>query len=257
MDRVKKTHAKLKKTAKEMASVAREEFEGHGSTSDGVKHQWLYVLKLQEGRWFVGATSRNVESVYKQHQKGSFGGWTRRYKPIKIQNAQYLGNISDAKVQQIEGRMIRKYMEHYGDSNVRGGDASGVSGSIKLFDFIRTRKWTIAPVAVLVIALIFITSGKPETTSADKTYIATPTPTPTATAKSESIIQPHATPPTQPPIYTSPTPCPSPSLTPSPTPNTDYSSNPTPSPQTSGPGSVATPTMEPRTSMPGDTDCIQ
>lgn len=86
------------------------------------KHLWLYVLELEQGKWYVGI-STNVPKRYQQHVKGfASAAWTKKYKPIRIHDTKDLGICSIDRAELFEGRVTREYMEKYGDNNVRGGD---------------------------------------------------------------------------------------------------------------------------------------
>lgn len=91
--------------------------------SNAPKHWHLYVLKLEQGKYYVGITSKTPEHRFKQHKKKILGAnWTRKYSPIKIHYTKDLGICTEQQAQTYEGRVTRKYMEEYGDNNVRGGD---------------------------------------------------------------------------------------------------------------------------------------
>lgn len=75
----------------------------------------VYVLKLENDKWYVGKTTEDVEKRFQTH-KNSYGAlWTKLHKPISIENV-----IENADKFE-EDRTTKKYMEKYGISNVRGG----------------------------------------------------------------------------------------------------------------------------------------
>ncbi|MDB5177107.1 MAG: hypothetical protein JWN75_775 [Candidatus Saccharibacteria bacterium] len=123
---------------------------------DQTRHWHLYVLKLEEDKWYIGI-STDVEKRFKQHMSGfASAAWTKKYKPIKIQDTRYLGDIAIDKAQQIEGRITRKYMEKYGDENVRGGDLTDVDGYRRRFGrFVTKSDWQVVTIAA-VLGLIII-----------------------------------------------------------------------------------------------------
>ena len=84
---------------------------------ENVKH-W-YILQLESDKKYVGTTSRDVETRYQEHDKGSgFGSsWTEKYKPISIfQQGEFcsLNNL-------LENEKTLEMMSEYGIGNVRGG----------------------------------------------------------------------------------------------------------------------------------------
>jgi hypothetical protein len=74
----------------------------------------IYILRLQEGKYYVGKTD-DVEKRYQQHLKGYGSAWTKKYKPISI--ARQIENSSPFD----EDRYVKEYMNVYGIQNVRGG----------------------------------------------------------------------------------------------------------------------------------------
>lgn len=87
------------------------------------KHYWLYALKLEQGKYYVGITSLTPEARFKQHLNGFLGAeWTKLYKPIKIIQEVDLGVTTFEKAEAYENKVTRKYIKEYGLSNVRGGD---------------------------------------------------------------------------------------------------------------------------------------
>tara|TARA_Y100000356_G_C11182440_1_gene247613 strand:+ start:106 stop:852 length:747 start_codon:yes stop_codon:yes gene_type:complete len=73
----------------------------------------IYILKLQENKYFVGKTD-NIEYIYHKHLNGTFSEWTKKYKPVLI-----LEIIED--ILNDEDAYVIKYMNKYGIENVRGG----------------------------------------------------------------------------------------------------------------------------------------
>lgn len=82
----------------------------------------MYVLKLEEGKYYVGVTARNVTTRMEEHTNGFMGAkWTKRYKPIKILDKRFLGLKTFEEAERYETRVVMKYMDKYGVNNVRGG----------------------------------------------------------------------------------------------------------------------------------------
>lgn len=84
-----------------------------------MKKQWiLYALKLEKDKWYVGVTSKDLDITFKEHQSANAGEWTQRYEPIKISYEKDLGKLDDAEAQKIREGAVKKYRDHYGDTNV-------------------------------------------------------------------------------------------------------------------------------------------
>lgn len=78
----------------------------------GHKHWKLYILKLEQDKWYVGITSQSVEKRFRQHKSGFAGAkWTKIYKPIKIHDVKDLGVCDIERAQKYEGRVTREYMK--------------------------------------------------------------------------------------------------------------------------------------------------
>ena len=119
------------------------------------KHWWLYVLKLEDNKWYVGI-STNVDKRFHQHKKGFAGAaWTKKYKPIALHDKQDLGFCEIERAQLYEGRVTRRYMEEYGDNNVRGGDLTDVGDYTRHFGrFFLAEQWSTLLVIVFELFVI-------------------------------------------------------------------------------------------------------
>lgn len=75
---------------------------------------YIYVLRLEEGKYYVGKTS-NLENRFETHLQGKGSRWTKRYKPIEmIENYESFSAFD-------EDKTTKEYMASYGIDNVRGG----------------------------------------------------------------------------------------------------------------------------------------
>ena len=100
------------------------------------KHWWLYVLKLEDDKWYVGITSRTPEERFKEHQSGFAGAaWPKRYKPIEIHDKKDLGDLDKEAAELYEKRVTRKYIKQYGLKNVRGGDLTRTDSYVSRFGY--------------------------------------------------------------------------------------------------------------------------
>lgn len=125
------------------------------------KHYWLYVLRLEEGKFYVGVTSKSVEERFKQHQNEYFAAeWTKIYKPISIHQSRDLGVTTYERAEQYENKVTRKYIQEYGLSNVRGGNLSYRGEMVRRVGYFwRIEDWKNFSMALLVTAVLFIMSG--------------------------------------------------------------------------------------------------
>ena len=74
----------------------------------------IYILRLEEGKYYVGK-SENVLQRYQHHIQGKGAAWTRKYKPISLENTIECASPFD------EDKITKEYMSMYGIENVRGG----------------------------------------------------------------------------------------------------------------------------------------
>lgn len=75
----------------------------------------IYVLALEQGKYYVGKTYKTIHERYAEHCNGYGSGWTKRYKVLGLVEA--YENCSDYD----EDKYTKIYMGKYGIDNVRGG----------------------------------------------------------------------------------------------------------------------------------------
>ena len=79
----------------------------------------IYVLKCQEGKYYVGKTDKTAMERFKEHTAGKGSVWTRKYKPSELIEC-FHGDKFD------EDKKTKQYMDKYGIENVRGGAYSQI-----------------------------------------------------------------------------------------------------------------------------------
>jgi hypothetical protein len=75
---------------------------------------FIYILKLQSGKYYVGKTT-NPSFRLDKHFNGDGSAWTRKYPPIKVMEV-----IPDCDIYD-EDKYTKIWMDKYGVDNVRGG----------------------------------------------------------------------------------------------------------------------------------------
>lgn len=99
-------------------------------------HYWLYVLKLEQNKKYVGITSKTPDLRMRQHQNEFLGAaWTKKYKPLEIFDKKDLGYMTYKQAQKYGNKVVRMYIKKYGHENVRGGDISMTSPLVKRFGY--------------------------------------------------------------------------------------------------------------------------
>ncbi|MFE7720123.1 GIY-YIG nuclease family protein [Nocardia rhizosphaerihabitans] len=84
------------------------------------KHIWLYVLRLEEGKYYVGM-SRDVDRRFKRHSKGKGAAWTRQFKPIEVIRRVDTKLTDEYEVAVLENELTFDMAIQHGLDNVRGG----------------------------------------------------------------------------------------------------------------------------------------
>lgn len=130
---------------------------------DKYRNWWLYILQLENNKWYVGITSKTPEKRFREHKSGYHAAnWTKLHRPIKIHDAKDLGVCDINEAQTYEGRVTRRYMEEYGDNNVRGGDLTDVREYMRRFGWIWPRdEWdTVTYVVLLNLIILWLVMDK-------------------------------------------------------------------------------------------------
>jgi cellular nucleic acid-binding protein len=80
----------------------------------------VYVLACEQGKYYVGKTSRSLANRVIDHFKDAGSWWTRQYPPIRvIQSTQSTDPME-------EDRITKVFMQEYGIQNVRGGSYTSI-----------------------------------------------------------------------------------------------------------------------------------
>lgn len=81
---------------------------------------YIYVLKLQYNKYYVGKTS-NPQFRIDSHFNNDGSEWTKKYKAVSV--VELISNCDDYD----EDKYTMIYMDKYGVDNVRGGSYTSVS----------------------------------------------------------------------------------------------------------------------------------
>jgi hypothetical protein len=91
--------------------------------------EFIYVLELQGGKYYVGKTTRTVQERFEEHRAGKGSAWTRSHKPIRVVEQFVRSGDYD------EDNTTKTYMRTRGIDSVRGGSYCNVhlsSGQVAL-----------------------------------------------------------------------------------------------------------------------------
>ena len=82
--------------------------------------EYLYVLKLEKGKWYVGKTTDLIKR-YQQHVGGHGSAWTSKYSPVSLTESKPITSVHD------ENNTTKDLMKKYGVENVRGGSYTQIN----------------------------------------------------------------------------------------------------------------------------------
>lgn len=117
---------------------------------------WLYILHLENDKFYVGITSKTPEERFREHQLGIRGAyWTKAHKPIEIEKYEELGVVSKQHAEAYENKVTRQLMKERGLNNVRGGDLRDTEEYIQRFGRVYSReRWDTAMTIILLLLII-------------------------------------------------------------------------------------------------------
>ena len=120
------------------------------------KRWQLYVLRLEDGKFYVGITSKTPEIRMQEHLHGVRAAyWTAKHKPLEIIHQEDLGIVEKSKAEKRENKMVRALMNQRGLNNVRGGNLTSVEEYIKRFGYAWDKDlWNAMTVITLLIIVI-------------------------------------------------------------------------------------------------------
>lgn len=84
------------------------------------KKIFLYVLRLQGDRYYVGQSTNPTERI-KKHFDGEGSSWTRLHAPLEVVKTVALDTTSWLAATAIENTLTLELMQIFGAENVRGG----------------------------------------------------------------------------------------------------------------------------------------
>lgn len=82
--------------------------------SDNKTNLLIYVIRLQDGKYYIGKTSKTIDDRFAEHCSGHGSEWTQLHRPIEVVESK-VGDKWE------EDSTTLRWMEKYGVDNVRGG----------------------------------------------------------------------------------------------------------------------------------------
>ena len=57
---------------------------------------FVYILRCSDGRYYVGTTRSSLEQRVAEHNAGTFGGFTKSRRPVRLVYSESFDRITDA-----------------------------------------------------------------------------------------------------------------------------------------------------------------
>ena len=121
------------------------------------KHYWVYVLELNNGKYYVGMTTqRYAEGRIDQHKNGFYSAqWVKKHGYKSTMQVHDLGRTTYIEAEEVETRLTFDMMKQYGTDNVRGGIANNSGVYIPRFGrLFRDEDWKALTTVVLLMLII-------------------------------------------------------------------------------------------------------
>lgn len=105
-------------------------------SADVARPWWLYALELENGRYYVGITSKkNPYDRILQHDSGFGARWTMLYKPARVIEIRDIGYATKQEAEDYEQNLTWVYMTVYGHKRVRGGTLTYTGSYLRLGNY--------------------------------------------------------------------------------------------------------------------------
>ena len=130
--------------------------------NDPKQHYWLYALKLNDDKYYVGLTGCN-NPYYRILAHGDYLGarWTMKHLPLELLEVRDIGVTTQSAAEAMEHNLTLTYMKLHGHKDVRGGKVTYTGRVFRVGNhFVRGNQLTIAAFVGLCLAIgVYIMSG--------------------------------------------------------------------------------------------------
>ena len=124
-----------------------------------IKHYWLYVIFLEQNKYYVGKTSgASPDARIEQHRNGFYTAqWVKKHKFVKDLGRIDLGFVTDEESDKLELEKTLEYMRQFGYQNVRGSKFNYSGNYKKIGDrFFREEQYETLTIMILLILSVSI-----------------------------------------------------------------------------------------------------
>lgn len=91
----------------------------------------VYILKLENDKYYIGRTTKSIYERVLEHSLGEASAWTKLNKPLEIVDFKFNADKFDTDL------YVKKYMDKYGISNVRGGSYTSIRLPTEKYNLLR------------------------------------------------------------------------------------------------------------------------
>lgn len=127
--------------------------------TDTNKHFWLYVLLLENNKYYIGITSKKDPNArINEHKNGFYSAqWVKKHNLVHTAEIINLGNITETEASKLELQRTLQYMERYGYQNVRGGKLNYSGRYVKIGNrYFRDEDAQVLFVIILLMASVLV-----------------------------------------------------------------------------------------------------
>lgn len=120
----------LAKVKRELESRKVKKVKSEKEVGERFRYWTLYVLRLENGNYYVGITAVTPLQRFKQHESGKGAVWTKLNPPIEIIQEESLGYLYESQAVKLETDKTLEVMKTYGIERVRGGSLVQVNAVV-------------------------------------------------------------------------------------------------------------------------------
>ncbi|MFB3164705.1 GIY-YIG nuclease family protein [Neobacillus sp. 179-J 1A1 HS] len=113
--------------------------EMHQKWMNEYNERFLYILKLEYNKYYIGQSATPNERIEKQF-KGKGSAWTKLHKPIEVISIKSIGIMDYKDAENVENEIVLQYMRKYGWENVRGGYFTYIDNDVVLKNLLSHKK---------------------------------------------------------------------------------------------------------------------